>query len=349
MENKNRLRAVLATLLALALCVALAGCGGGSAADRPVELKLAHFWPANHPIETQLVQPWAKEIEQATQGRVKIVSYPAETLLKAGDVYGGVVNGITDIGMSCFSYSPGRFPVCEVFELPGVTYMSSKSSGQVAWELIQELNPVEVQDTKLLMVLSTGPGDIYSKQPIRSLEDLKGVEVRATGISSKTLSALGAVPVSISQAEAYDAISKGVVKANLGPDEILKGWNQAEVTKYITKTPFLYNTLFFCTINNNKWQSLDEDTQKIITEISQKYFTDVAATLWDKQNEEALAWAQSEKGMEVIDLSAEEVERWQQALLPIHSEWISKVEPKGIDGAAVLRQVQELADRYNQE
>ena len=58
------------------------------------------------------------------------------------------------------------FPVCEVFELPGITYNSSKAASKVAWEGIKEINPKEVQDTKLLMVLTTGPGDLYTKFPL---------------------------------------------------------------------------------------------------------------------------------------------------------------------------------------
>jgi TRAP-type C4-dicarboxylate transport system substrate-binding protein len=336
-------------VIALALCaVLIAGCGDNSSKEQTVELKLAHFWPSTHPIETKLVQPWAKEINEATKGQVKIYSYPGETLLKAPDVYSGVVSGAADFGLSCFSYSPGRFPFCEVFEMPGVTYTSSKSSGRVAWEVIQEYNPTEVQDTRLLMVLSTGPGDIYSKQPVRNLEDLRGMEIRATGISTKALSALGATPVYLSQAEAYDALSKGVVKGNLGPDEVLKGWNQAEITKYVTKTPFLYNTLFFFNVNIDTWESLDAATQKTISEITEKYFSTVALTLWDDQNEEALAWAQREKGMEVIELSSDESERWRQALASIQKEWSARITSSGVSGDTVLRRIQELANLYNQ-
>ena len=349
--KKNRLR-IAVSFLALFACAAfMAGCGGGGDAEhgQTVELRLAHFWPANHFIETSLIQPWIKEIAEATDGKVKIVSYPGETLMKAGDIYDGVVRGSIDIGVSCFSYSPGRFPFCEVFELPGVTYASSQSSGQAAWETIQEFDPVELHDTKMIMVLSTGPGDIYSKQPVRSLEDMKGLEIRATGISTRALAELGAAPVNLSQAEAYDALNKGVVKANLGPDEVLKSWNQADITKYVTKTPFLYNTLFFFTMNDKKWHDLDEETQQIITEISQKYFTEVAVGLWDIQNEEALTWAQEEKGMEVIELPSTEATRWQRALAPVQNEWVNAIESKGIDGSAVLQRVQELADQYNEQ
>ena len=351
--RKNKVRLALSVLLAVACVAMLAGCGGnsedGAATGQPVQLKLAHFWPANHVIETDLIQPWAAEIAAATDGRVTIDSYPGETLLKSSDIYDGVVQGIADIGVSCFSYSPGRFPFCEVFELPGVTYLTSASAGRVAWEVIQEYNPAETQDTKLLFVLSTGPGDIYSKQPVRTLEDMKGLEIRATGNSIRTLAELGAAPVNLSQAEAYDAISKGVVKANLGPDEVLKGWNQADITKYITKTPFLYNTLFFFTINEAVWAGFNQETQDTILAISEKYYNEVALPLWDKQNEDALAWAQEEKGMEVIELSDAEMERWREALVPVQNDWVRSAESKGIDGATVLVRVQELAETYNNE
>jgi len=348
-----RYRTSRTTLIAVSLImcmVLMVGCGGGKVDGengKTIELKLAHFWPVGHPVETELVQPWAKEINEATNGQVIIHSYPGETLLKANDVYSGVVNGGVDFGLSCFSYTPGQFPFCDIFELPGITYNSAAASGRTAWEAIQEFNPQEVQDTKLLMVFSTGPGDLFTKTPVNNLNDLKGMEIRATGSNSKTLSALGATPVTMSQAEAYDAISRGVVKGNLGPDEILKGWNQAEITNYIVKTPFLYNTLFFFTMNNDSWAKLDPETQEIILEISEKYFEEVAVSLWDKQNKEALEWAKTEKGMEVIELTTAETARWHQAVAPLHQEWVKSIKEKGIDGDAVLKRIEELAKKNN--
>ncbi len=310
-----------------------------------IELRLAHFFPSTHPAEKDLIQPWAKEIEEATNGKVRITSYPGESLLPAAQIYDGVVSGIADVGLSCFAYTRGRFPVSEVFELPGITYKDSKAASKVAWEGIKELNPKEVQDTKLLMILSTGPGDLYTKIPVRDLNDLKGLEIRATGLSAKTLQALGAVPVAMPQSEAYESLSKSIVKGNLGPVEVLKGWKQAEVTKYITQTPFLYNTLFFITMNKDKWDSLDEQTQKTITDVSEKYFNEVASGLWDKQNMDGMEYA-TEKGMEIIKLTTDETKKWIQLIEPIQQEFVANMNKQAFEGQSILDKVKDLADKY---
>ena len=222
----------------------------------PIELKLAQFFPAALPAETELLQKWAEAVSKGTGGLVTITSYPGGTLLTAEEVYDGVVTGIADLGLSCFSYTRGRFPLLEAFELPGIVYNNSKVASKVAWEGIKELTPQEIQDTRLMMALATGPGDLFTTVPVRNLEDLKGLEIRATGLSAKTLQSLGAIPVAMAQSETYEALSKGVVKGNLAPIEVLEGWRHAEVTDYITFTPFLYNTLFFLTMNMDIWNSL---------------------------------------------------------------------------------------------
>jgi TRAP-type C4-dicarboxylate transport system substrate-binding protein len=316
---------------------------------KTVELKLAHFWPATHPAETQLVKPWAKEIETATNGQVKITSYPGETLLKSADIYDGVVKGIADIGVSCFSYTRGRFPISEVFELPGVTYNNSKVASKVAWEVLKEMKPKEVQDTHLLMVITTGPGDLFTKAPVRNLEDIKGMEIRATGLSAATLKALGATPVAMSQAEAYESLSKGVVKGNLGPIEVLQGWKQAEVTKYITKTPFLYNTLFFVTMNNDKWISLSPEVQKTVQELTEKYFNEVGMGLWDKQNEAAMNGGIKQNNMEIITLPQAEADRWVNLVAPVQQDYVDRMTKLGFKGQDILNQVKAKADQYNKE
>ncbi len=349
---KGRVLSKLILPMLLLFALFLAGCSSGSTGEQDtqtIELKLAHFFPSTHPAETELVQPWAKAVEEATGGRVKITSYPGETLLKANATYDGVVNGIADIGLSCFAYTRGRFPVLEVFELPGVIYENSKVATKVAWEGIQKLNPEEIQDTKLLMVTTTGPGDLFTKVPVRTLEDLKGLTIRATGLSAKTLEALGATPVAMPQSEAYEALSKGVVKGNLGPVEVLKGWKNAEVTDYVTKTPFLYNTLFFITMNKDKWESLPADVQQAIEKVNEEYFEKVAMGLWDKQNEEAMKWAVEETQIEVITLPGEEAERWIKLLEPIHDEFVAKMNEKGLNGREILDTVKQLAEQYNEE
>lgn len=338
-------------IIVLALIISLAiipGCGQGSA-SQTVELRLAHFFPVTHPAETELIKPWAQAIKDATEGRVVITSYPNQTLAQADAIYDGVLTGIADIGLSCFSYTRGSFPVLEVFELPGIKYVNSKAASKVAWEGIKQLNPQEIQDSKLLMVFTTGPGHLYTKVPVQKLEDLKGLEIRATGLSAKTLAALGAAPVAMTQAEAYESLAKGVVKGNLGPIEVLQGWKQAEVTEYLTLTPFLYNTLFFITMNLDKWNSLSAEDQKIIEEISNKYFEEVAVNLWDMQNESALDYAVNEKGMKVLTLSEEEQNRWINLITPILDEFVVQMNERGEPGQEILDTVKNLADKYNKE
>ena len=348
MKNKTL---KLVPFLLIALLLIPGGCSKnntstGETKKDTVELRLASFFPSTHPADTHLIQPWAKEIEKVTAGRVKITSYPGESLLPAAQIYGGVVDGIADIGLSCFSYTAGRFPVLEAFELPGITYPSSEAASKVAWEGIKTLNPKEIQDTKLLMVLTTGPGDLYTKEPINSLGDLKGMEIRATGLSAKTLQALGAVPVGMPQSEAYESLSKGIVRGNLGPVEVLKGWRQAEVTSYLTRTPFLYNTLFFITMNLEKWNSLAPDLQKAIEEVSGKYFEEVACRLWDKQNEDAWKWAVEAEGIQEITLSEEETAKWLKLINPILDEYVENMNKKGFDGRHILDTVKALSVKY---
>jgi len=350
-NSRSSARIFILLCIMTALLFTISGCSAedGQKQAETVELKLAHFFPSTHPVETDLIQPWAQAIEEATEGRVIVTSYPTETLLPANEIYDGVVEGIADMGLSCFSYTRGRFPVLEVLELPGITYNNSQVASKVAWESIKQLNPEEIQDTKMMMAFTTGPGCLYTKDPVRSLNDLQGMEIRATGLSAKTLEALGAAPVAMSQAEAYESLSKGVVAGNLGPIEVLQGWRQAEVTDYITETPFLYNTVFFITMNLDKWNSLDPEIQRAIEEVNEKYFNEVAMGLWDKQNEAALNGAIKENGMEIIQLSPEEKDKWISLVKPIQEEFVAQMDDKGLEGQEILDTIQDLADRYNRE
>jgi TRAP-type transport system periplasmic protein len=357
-KEESKLKRKIFLVLMAVLMIMVIGCDSEEPAETEeetvvegngneiYELTLAHFWPAVHKAETDLVQGWADALEEESDGRILITSYPGETLLKADETYSGVVSGIADIGLSAFFYTRGRFPVLEAFELPGIVYESSYAASKVAWEGIKELNPEEVQDTKLLFVIATGPGDLFTVKPVRNLDDLQGMKIRAAGLSANSLSLLGAVPEAMPQTDAYEALARGLVEGNLAPLEVLQGWNQAEVTDYVTRTPFLYNALFFMTMNLEKWESLPPDLQQIFIEVSEQFHEDIGASLWDVQNEEALQWSVEETGQEVINLDEEEARLWIEKIEPIQADFVERMNELGLPGEDILTTVKELAEQY---
>jgi len=313
-----------------------------------IELSLAHFWPASHFLNTEQVPTWIADIEAATNGKVKITNYPGQTLCKAPETYDGVVTGIADIGISCFAYNRGRFPLLEAWELPGIPYANATAAAVVAWEGYKKFKPAEVADTKVLYLFATGPGHIWTKEPVRNLEELQGMRIRATGLSAKSLEALGATPEAMSQPEATEALLKGAVEGNLSPTEVLLGYKQAELVDYITMTPFIYNTLFYCVMNLEKWNSLPKDVQKAFDKVNEKW-AEKAGQIWDSHMQEGLDYGVIDYGMQVIELSAEETARWKALLEPLQDNYVAEAEAQGLPGREVLDEVIRLGEQYSQQ
>ena len=114
--------------------------------------------------------------------------------------------------------------------------------------------------------------------------------MRATGLSSKIVESLGGTPVAMSQPETYEALQKGVVEATFCPVETLKGWKQGEVIDHVTDTSCIgYTTAMFVVINQAKWDSLSEDAQKVLTEVSAEW-VDRHGGAWDQADAEGRAF-----------------------------------------------------------
>lgn len=331
-----RMHSLVCTFAAGALL--LGGCAG-SDGDKVIELSYSVFFPPTH-IQAVTAQAWADEINKRSEGRVKITLYAGGSLTKAPQVYEGVVSGISDIGMSCYAYTRGRFPLLEGLDLP-VGYPDGLTATRVANTLVHQYSPEEVGDVHTLYVHAHGPGILASKSPVRTLNDMKGLKVRATGLSSKIVENLGASPIGMSQPETYEALQKGVVDATLCPIETLKGWKQGEVVGSVTNTAAIgYTTAMFVVMNKAKWASLPDDIKKIVTEVSAA-FVDKHGEAWDEADREGRAFVDS-LGKEVITLSDEESQRWRQAVRPLLDEYVAETEKKGLPGRDFLADIEQM-------
>ncbi|OHB33065.1 MAG: C4-dicarboxylate ABC transporter substrate-binding protein [Desulfuromonadaceae bacterium GWC2_58_13] len=298
-------------------------------------LTFSIFFPPTHD-QAVAAMNFAQEVEKRTDGRIVITAFPGGTLTKAPQVYDGVITGISDLGNSCFAYTRGRFPVTAALDLP-MGYPNGKVATAVADKFAKTSGAEELKDVKVLYVHAHGPGLLHTKKPVRSLEDLKGMKIRATGLSAKVVEALGAVPVAMPQGDTYEALQKGVVEGTFAPIETLKGWKQAEVIKYTTECYDIgYTTAMFVVMNLGQWNSLTEADRKILEEIAAEYAA-IHGETWDRADQEGKEFTLS-LGNELIPLSAEESARWRQAVEPVINDYISNTP----NGAEYVQQIRTL-------
>ena len=93
------------------------GAGVAQAQDKPVQLKMSSWVPAQHPLNPSL-QAWADDIKKASGGTITATLFPSEQLGKAFDHYDMARDGIADFAYVNPGYQPGRFPVMAGASLP---------------------------------------------------------------------------------------------------------------------------------------------------------------------------------------------------------------------------------------
>ncbi len=294
-----------------------------------VELTYSIFFPPTH-VQCKAGEDWAKEVEKRTNGAVKIKVFPGGTLTTANDCYDGVVKGISDIGMSCFAYTRGRFPVMEALDLP-LGYPNGMAATKIANEFYNEVKPKELDEVHVLYIHAHGPGLLHTKKPVSTLKDIKGMKIRSTGLSAKLVEALGGVAVAMPQPGTYEALQKGVVDGTFAPMETMKGWKQGEVVKFTTDcTNIGYTTAMFVVMNKAKWDALPEDVKKVLTEVSSEYVA-IHGKAWDDADTEGLTFIKS-LGNGVVTLPAAEAAKWKSAVKPVIGDYVKTTKEKGIEG-----------------
>ncbi|HPP06952.1 MAG TPA: hypothetical protein PLW88_06245, partial [Syntrophorhabdaceae bacterium] len=149
----------------------------GSLFADTMKLRLSVMWPPQHP-HTKLLDQWGKDIEKATNGRVSVTVFASNTLSPPMQVFDNTVKGIVDVGCTLLAYAPGRLPLSEVLQLP-LGYRSGYQATKLADAYYKKFRPKEFDDVKVMFLHGAAPGFIFTKKQIKSIEEVKGLRIRA--------------------------------------------------------------------------------------------------------------------------------------------------------------------------
>ncbi len=319
------------TLLAAA---ALAGLTLGAAQAQTTTLTVSNWVPAAHPVAQAMTQ-WSEQVEKATAGRVKFQTLPKPVASPQGH-YNAIRDGLAEVSFTVLGYTPGRFVLSEVSELPlGGT---SAESNSAALQRIAARYPAfmnEYKDVKVLALFTHGPGTVFNtKRPVQSLADLKGLKFRVGGGVINEVGKLLEINTALKPAtESYELISTGVMDGVFLPFESIATYKLEKLIRYATSFPGgLYTSAFLAMMNKKAYDALPAADREAIDKLSGEALARQLGRAFDARDREGKALSQA-SGIQAIDASPAFVNEVRTRTAELDRRWVEAAKAKGLANA----------------
>jgi len=305
----------LQALIILPLWLMLGSCGSPSGdidnttgsvdSNKKFRWKMVTTWPANFPIFQEGAEKFANDVRVMSRGRLDIHVYAGGELVPPLQVFDAVSQGAAEMGHGSPYYWAGKVPEAQFFSsVPfgmtarGMNAWLYYSGGLDLWREVYapySVVPFPMGNTGIQM------GGWFNKK-IASMEDIQGLRMRIPGLGGKVLERAGGNPVLMAGSEIYTALERGIIDATewVGPFHDLRlGLNRAAKYYYY---PGWHEpgTMFELIVNQDKWNELPEDLQRII-EIAAAAISERIYAQMEYNNQVALVEIRAIKNIELLE------------------------------------------------
>jgi TRAP-type C4-dicarboxylate transport system substrate-binding protein len=311
-----------------------AGLLGAGAASAQVVLTASSWLPPTHTL-SQSQAKWCEGVSAATSGRVRCNILPKPVVAPAG-TFDAVRDGLADLSYSVHGYTPGRYTMTQVAELPFLG--DSAESTSIAYQRIYEKHLAKANEHKGLKVLTVfthGPGIVFNtKKPVTSLADMQGLKFRVGGgMVNEIGKALGANVTLKPAPESYELLSSGVMDGVFFPAESVESFKLDKTIKHKTTFPGgLYNTSFAFVMNEGTWNKISKADQAAIEKLSGEAAARLFGRGWDSVDRRSNAFMQTAGVVHTV-AGKPFVEEIRGKTSALEQKWVADAKGKGLANA----------------
>ncbi len=341
------LRQTIAVLMGLAALVGLAALTGAASADT-ITLRLADGMPSGHIIDRLIVEPFIKQVAEATGGQVAIQHFPAEQLGKSRDMLMLTQAGVADIGFVVPSYMSDRMPLTTVTELPGI--FQSTCQGNTALRALtgdgaildeREFKPNGVKPL-IIFLMPAYQLVLSSSRPLGALRDVEGLKIRTPGgAMDLTVIGLGAVPIRMGPADIYESMSRGTLDGALLAYQSATSYHLTPLLKSGTLGQDFGTVTVTFSISLKKWNALPETARATMARIGEALSVD-ACEKFDKAEDEAITRMRA-AGVRLANPDDADRAALEAAFDRIRVDWAKRLDDRGKPGSTILTAFMEAA------
>ncbi|MDS1139203.1 C4-dicarboxylate TRAP transporter substrate-binding protein [Pusillimonas sp. SM2304] len=252
---------------AVALSAAL---GFSSVAGAKTELNASIWFPESQPLTRYGYMEWAKKVDKASDGDIKINVFTDTTLLPVVAHLSGLRDGIADITYHAGTYTPSDLPEDNVLAVLGIVqedpllttfavadfYMNDPDM-QALWKR---------QKITFLGAYASVPYVLICRKKVENIGDLKGLKLRTAGpVYAEWARSVGAAPVNVPSSEMFTGLDKGQIDcAVMGANELKTRslWDVAKHVNLANLGPYFAGWEW--AMNRAKWNKLTDGQRRIL-------------------------------------------------------------------------------------
>ena len=327
-------RTLTTSLTTLALASSLLFAASGTMAQTKWDLPAAY--PATN-FHTENLTQFAKDIDTATAGKLKITVHANASLFKAPEIKRAVQSGQAQIGEILLANFANENPI---YALDGVPFLATGYGD--ARKLYEASRPamdklLAAQGMKMLYAVAWPPQGIFSKREVASVADLRGIKWRAySPATAKIAELIGAQPVQIQQAELSQAMATGVIESYMS--SVSTGYDTKtyeHIKNYYDTQAWLPKNAVL--VNLKAFNALDAATQAAVT----KAALEAQDRGWKVSQEKTEEYKRllTGKGMTIHKPSAKLMTDMQQVGSLMLTDW---QKASGAEGAAIIAEYSKL-------
>ncbi|WP_428033338.1 TRAP transporter substrate-binding protein [Amphritea sp.] len=335
------------TFLKTATAVAL-GVSFSVSAMAETTLRVASWLPPTHPQNAVVWPTWAKWVEDATEGRVKVeIEYG---LGHPKTMFELVEDGVVDASWSYHGYVPGRFKLTQAVEQP-LLGASAEAASVAHWRVHQKYfaKANEHDGLEVIGLFTHGPGQIHLANPISSLSELSGKKIRlGGGVQGEIGARMGVTAVGAPAPKVYEMMQQGVIDGVFIPMGEQKSLRLHEVARNVVALPGgMYLGSFGIFMNPDFLEGLDAKDREAILSVSGEKLSAMAGRAWDAADVEGLKAAE-ENGVNVVMVKPGEpmAEEFKALTVGMDEAFYESVADRGVDAKAALAELRQIARSY---
>jgi len=297
-------------------------CGCRPASDTR-ELSLAHFLPANHPLDEAVFAPFSQKLAQLSGGKLTVRQFPAGALNSSAPAqYSILLGGVADIALAIPAYTADLFPRTDLIAYPGIC-KTTRDCTEAMLRARQVLEP-EYRARVLALWSNAAPVLLTRNTPVRTLEDMRGLKIRVSTRSAiPFIEALGASAVMQPGTVVHQSLATGVIDGVAVSPSGIVTFQLHEPAGYLTTWLPASGLPFVLLMNQEVYDGLSPEARGWVDEAADVSLSMKGAVAYERAGAEGVRLAE-EAGVEIIDLPKSEKHRFERAIASVREAGLER-------------------------